>query len=79
MGDDVRPGAPPFLILHGNLDTDVPIRQSETLAQQLRAAGVPTTFVEVRGTAHTLNTPGQEPTPEQITAMVVDFFTTTLH
>jgi acetyl esterase/lipase len=33
----VRPGAPPFLLLHGDKDTAVPPRQSHRLAEALRA------------------------------------------
>jgi acetyl esterase/lipase len=36
----VRPGAPPFLLLHGAADTAIPCVQSERLAAALEAAGV---------------------------------------
>lgn len=74
----VAPGAPPFLILHGTEDTMVRPRQSAKLAQRLQAAGVPTTFIEVEGAEHGLTTPGQRPSPDQLTATVIDFLTTTL-
>ncbi len=35
----VRPGAPPFLLLHGRADRSVPCVQSERLAEALRGAG----------------------------------------
>ncbi|WP_432989462.1 alpha/beta hydrolase fold domain-containing protein [Dactylosporangium sp. CA-233914] len=74
----VTDDAPPFLILHGTQDEDVRPRQSVRFAERLRAAGVPTTFVTVAGTGHTLATPGQQPSTQEVTGMVVDFFTATL-
>lgn len=74
----VAPGAPPFLILHGTEDPLVRLRQSAELAQRLQAAGVPTTLIEVEGTEHTLATPGQQPSPDELTATVSDFLATTL-
>lgn len=43
---------PPFLILHGTDDPLVPFNQSERLAEALKAAGVPCTFVKVVGAGH---------------------------
>jgi acetyl esterase/lipase len=74
----LAPGAPPFLILQGTEDPMVRPRQSAELAQRLRAAGVPTTLIEVQGTEHTLDTPDQQPSPEKLTAMIIDFFLATL-
>jgi acetyl esterase/lipase len=71
-------GAPPFLILQGTEDPLVRPRQSTALAQRLHAAGVPTTLIEVQGTGHTLATPGQRPSPDELTATVIHFFTTAL-
>ncbi|MCW3844510.1 alpha/beta hydrolase [Micromonospora yasonensis] len=70
--------APPFLILHGAQDEEVAPRQSVRFADRLRAAGVPTTFVEVAGTGHTLATAGQQPSPQDVADLVVDFFMATL-
>ncbi|MGW5669548.1 alpha/beta hydrolase fold domain-containing protein [Micromonospora sp. NPDC003776] len=70
--------APPFLILHGAQDQDVAPRQSVRFAEQLRTASVPAEFVEVTGTGHTLATPGQQPSTQEVTDMVVDFFMATL-
>lgn len=74
----VTSGAPPFLILQGTDDPLVRSRQTAELAQRLQTAGVPTTLIEVHGTGHTLNTPGQQPTPDELTARIIDFFTKTL-
>jgi acetyl esterase/lipase len=46
----------PFLIMHGTQDTDVPIAQSQELADKLRQAGASVKFVTVED-AHTFQTP----------------------
>jgi acetyl esterase/lipase len=74
----VVPGDPPFLILHGTDDVLVPPHHSRDLAQRLRAAGVPVTLVMVEHTGHSMDTPGQQPSSQEVTAMVADFFTRTL-
>ncbi len=74
----VTAGAPPFLILYGDRDEDIRPRHSIGLAQRLRAAGVPTTLIEVHGTGHTVNTPDQQPSPAQLTDAVTAFFASTL-
>jgi acetyl esterase/lipase len=70
----VNPSAPPFLILQGNEDRMVPPHQSADLAQRLRDAGVSTTLIEVQGTGHTLDTPGEQPSASKLTSTVIDFF-----
>jgi len=44
--------APPFLIVHGELDRIVPLRQSELLLADLREAGVWAELMVVRGARH---------------------------
>jgi dipeptidyl aminopeptidase/acylaminoacyl peptidase len=46
------PDAPPFLIVHGELDPLVPHHQSELLVAALERAGVPVTFCTVVGAGH---------------------------
>jgi len=53
----LRPDAPPFLIVHGDRDPIVPLHQSEILADALRAAGVPVTFLTVAGAGHGFDDP----------------------
>ncbi|MEI6666836.1 MAG: alpha/beta hydrolase [Acidobacteriota bacterium] len=48
----VSPGAPPFLIVHGDADPLVPHHQSQLLADALRTCGVPVTFHTVKGGGH---------------------------
>ena len=49
----VRPGAPPFLFVHGTADVAVPARQSERLAEALRAAGGSAEVDLIPGASHT--------------------------
>lgn len=69
---------PPFLILHGDADTSIPLSQSQELYEKLVAAGVDVTFVVVIGGEHGLRTVGEWPTEEMITQMIVYFFVTKL-
>jgi acetyl esterase/lipase len=48
----VRSGAPPFLLVHGDTDTNVPVRQSRRLAEALRASGGHAVLEEVPGATH---------------------------
>jgi acetyl esterase/lipase len=43
---------PPFLIMHGDQDTTVPIMQSQVLYDKLNAAGVTATFEVIKGAGH---------------------------
>ena len=45
----IKPGAPPFLILHGTEDKTVAIRQSRIFAKKLEETGVPVKLIEVPG------------------------------
>ena len=48
----VSPSAPPFLLIHGNLDTQVPFSQSQTFCAALKAAGADATLVKMEGGKH---------------------------
>ncbi|MEU9592117.1 alpha/beta hydrolase [Streptomyces sp. NPDC048193] len=48
----VRPGAPPFQILHGDRDTVIPVAQGEALAAALEAAGTAADFRTVAAADH---------------------------
>ncbi len=48
----VKPGAPPFLILHGLSDTAVPFQQSILLYEALAAAGNDVTLCLIKGLGH---------------------------
>lgn len=43
---------PPFLVVHGDTDKQVPFSQSELLAAALKKANVPVTFYAVKGGGH---------------------------
>ena len=48
----VRPGLPPFLLLHGNADPRVPYEQSVNFLARLKAAGVPAELITIEGGGH---------------------------
>ncbi len=59
----VRAGLPPFLLIHGDHDTDVPIRQSRSMYKALAAAGDPATFTVVHNAGHSLAPTGGTMSP----------------
>ena len=67
---------PPFLILQGDADPVVPISagQAQKLYDGLTAVGVQAQLIIVANGNHTLNSPNQTPSREEITTMIVDFF-----
>ena len=48
----VSNSAAPFLIMHGDKDQRVPLKQSELLAEALKKAGVEANLVVVKGNGH---------------------------
>jgi acetyl esterase/lipase len=74
----VKAGTPPFLIVHGDKDTLVPLAQSEHLVAALQKAGVPVEFITVKGGGHGMSTTPGEPPPEPdsnaLHAAVLAFF-----
>ena len=48
----VRPGLPPFLLIHGNKDDRVPYEQSVNFYAKLKAAGVLAEFITIEGGGH---------------------------
>lgn len=63
--------APPFLLLHGNLDNVVPVSQSEILHEALIAAGVESTLRISKGGGHF---GGGSDDPEMVQDMIMDFY-----
>ncbi len=59
----VSPDDAPFLILHGTVDNNVPLEQSQILDKALRAAGVESTLVVVDQAGHGFPRSGQAYTP----------------
>ncbi len=52
----VRPGLPPFLLIHGDADKSVPFQQSLDFQAKLQAAGVPCELIRIPGAPHALAT-----------------------
>jgi alpha-L-fucosidase 2 len=52
--EKVRPGMPPFLFIHGTSDSVVPIEQSRSMCERMKAAGVACRLVTVPGAGHGL-------------------------
>jgi len=48
----VSAGSAPSLIVHGDADTSVPIDQGETMYAALTKAGVPASFIRIKGAGH---------------------------
>jgi fermentation-respiration switch protein FrsA (DUF1100 family) len=67
---------PPFLIVHGEMDTVVLPSQSQELYSKLNAARVPATLVMVWNAGHGLRPIGGAISPSrgEITKMMADFF-----
>jgi len=57
----------------------VPESQSEQLASQLRTDHVPAELVLVDGGRHGLETPGENPSPPAIAALITAYLVRTLH
>lgn len=48
----VKPGLPPFLLLHGDADQTVAHQQSVAMQARLRASGVPCDLITIKGGPH---------------------------
>ena len=70
----VAAGDPPFLILYSNNDDIVSPKQSQELAWDLGAAGVPHQLAMVLHGGHSFNTKGEVPSETAIVNRVVGFF-----
>jgi acetyl esterase/lipase len=68
--------APPFLILHGDHDGLVELKQSVELHEKLKAAGVSSTFVVITNFSHGFTPWGLKSSPNkaELSKMVADFF-----
>jgi acetyl esterase/lipase len=72
----VRAGVAPFLLVHGDRDSDVPLEQSQHMARALRAHDVKEHLIVVHHAEHGLVASGGPISPdrETIEQAVVDFF-----
>ncbi|ODT97912.1 MAG: hypothetical protein ABS79_06745 [Planctomycetes bacterium SCN 63-9] len=57
--DQVSPGNPPMLLIHGSADPLVPVGQSKEMDAALTAAGVPHRLIILPGGTHAINYPGR--------------------
>jgi dipeptidyl aminopeptidase/acylaminoacyl peptidase len=73
----VRAGLPPFLLVHGSRDSDVPVAQSKRMFRALQAVNVPATLVVVRNAEHRLKPVGGYISPSEgsVVDQVANFFT----
>ena len=51
----VRPGAPPFFLVHGELDTLVPVNESRRFVEAMRQVGNRADYAELPGGQHALD------------------------
>lgn len=65
----VSKGDPPFLIIHGDQDKQVPLEQSERLHKKLKEAGVPSTLHVIKGAGHG----GKEFDSEEVRKLILTF------
>ncbi len=73
----VSPGAPPFLLIHGEQDDLVPLSQGEELYGRLKEAGNRVQLVVVKNAGHVfIPVAGNaiDPSRGQITQIIADFF-----
>lgn len=56
----VSKNTPPFLLVHGDKDTTVPLRQSQILHEALKKAGVESTLKVIEGAGHGFKGPQME-------------------
>lgn len=50
--DHVKPGLPPFLLVHGDKDASVPYQHSVALEARLKVSGVPVDFITIKDGVH---------------------------
>jgi len=77
----ISPEAPPFLILHGELDEVVPLKQSQELHELLQSAGLNSTLVIARNADHRFesgNGKPVDPSPVEMADTVARFLDTHL-
>ena len=55
--DIVRPGIPPFLLVHGSIDNLVPVEQARAVSARLAEVGAEVTYVELPGAPHARRLP----------------------
>jgi acetyl esterase/lipase len=75
----IDPADPPFFIMHGEIDTIVPVAQSQILADALAANRVPVTLVRDSWRWHSPSDPGGDGYGPVTLEQALAFFDTVLH
>ncbi|WP_127586031.1 alpha/beta hydrolase [Paenibacillus koleovorans] len=70
---------PPTLLLHGDVDTDVPYEQSVMMADALEQAGVPHKLITISNGGHGFDRNMDQPVVQEAFLEVVDFLRKYLH
>lgn len=65
---------PPFLIVHGDKDRTIPVKQAELFDEALRKAGVRSTLIRIKGGDHNFTTPDTQPTMAEVGKAMLEFF-----
>lgn len=74
----VRKGLPPFLLLHGTADEQVPYEQSPRFCEALKANGVPCEVYTVPGARHGIGSWEQSPETQGYKVKMVEWLRQTL-
>ena len=71
----VTTGDPPFLLIHGDMDTTVPVKQSQLMYDRLVHMNVPARLVIVKNADHSFIAPNglASPTLAEINQIIVEF------
>lgn len=74
----VKAGPPPFLIVHGEVDSLVPISQAHRMEAALKAKGAQVEFIEVKNAGHGLRAekvdgPPADPDPVALQGKIIEF------
>jgi dipeptidyl aminopeptidase/acylaminoacyl peptidase len=67
----VSAATPPFMLVHGTEDAQVPFRQSEAMHDTLKGAGVEATLIKVQGAVHSF---GQVSSSSEVMSAMKAFF-----
>ncbi len=70
----VGPASPPTLLIHGRLDSLVPVGHSERLAAKLAAAGRPNLLLEIPWASHGFDTDDFDSPGTQLSTYAIDWF-----
>jgi acetyl esterase/lipase len=67
----ISPTTPPFMLVHGTEDSQVPFRQSEVMHDALKAANIEATLIRIQGAGHSF---GQVSSNSEVMSAMQSFF-----